>query len=348
MEDSRTPERPHYAGPMPPPLPTRLLAGNRTANRPPSPRGVPPALPGTANARPTASSILVPDDLDRFKDLLLFAKTTVEGFFSGRHRSPYPGASAEFRDYRDYVAGDPIDRIDWRAYGRSRRLFIRRYEDETDMVAYLLVDTSASMRYAGPKRPAKYLVAARIAAAIAYLMLRQGDKAALGLFADGLKSYQPPGGTRRHLFQLVRELEGVRPSQSTGIEESLREAAAVFKRRGSIVVVSDFLTPVGPLMDALSQFLHRGFRILLLHVIDPDELDLPERAVAKFVDLETSEEVEVDAEELRPAFRRRVEETIRGLAREAEARRITHQLVRTDAPYTDALEAYLAHRGGRA
>lgn len=290
------------------------------------------------------SSILTPSELEPFRDLLLFAQATVEGFFAGKHRSPYPGASAEFRDFRNYVPGDAIDRIDWRAYGRSRRLFIRRYEDETDMVAYLLVDTSGSMQFAGAGRPPKYQVAARIAAALAYLMLHQGDKTALGLFAEELKTYLPPGGTRRHLFEVVRALEGVTPNRTTGIPEALRQCAGYFKKRGRLVLLSDFLTPVAPLLDALSQFLHRGFDILLLQVLDPDEIQLPAQAVARFVDLETAEEIEVDTAELRAAYRKRIESSLNELAREAEARRIEYQRVTTDVPYTTALEAYLGFR----
>lgn len=332
---------------IPPVLPPRL---GTVAHPPVSGPQRPPVHPPAKPASPAASrrpKLLAPDELDRFSDLLLFARTTVDGFFAGKHRSPYPGASAEFRDFRNYVPGDPIDRIDWRAYGRSRRLFIRRYEDETDMVAYLLVDTSASMRYAGPGRPAKHLVAARLAAALAYLMLHQGDKAALGLYADGLKQFLPPGGTRRHLHEVVRALEDVQPNLTTGGAAALRQCAAFLRKRGRLIVLSDFLEPAGPLLDALSQFLHRGFNILLLQVLDPDEIDLPEQAVARFVDLETGEEVEVDAAELRQAYRRRVEDSLRQLAREAEARRIEHQLVRTSAPYTTALEAYLGFRGAR-
>jgi uncharacterized protein (DUF58 family) len=269
----------------------------------------------------------------------------VDGFYAGKHRSPYPGASAEFRDYKDYVAGDSLDRIDWRAYGRSRRLFIRRYEDETDMTAYLLVDTSASMRYAGGKRPAKFQVAARVAAALAYLMLRQGDKTALGLFADRLTSYLPPGGTRRHLFEMVRALEAVKPERATGLPQALEQCAGVFRKRGRLVVLSDFFTEPAGLFDALSQFLHRGYSVLLLQVLDPDEIHLPDQAVARFVDMETGEEVEVDPDELRTAYQRRFEEGLKHLAREAEARRIEHQIVDTAAPYTAALEAYLGFRG---
>ena len=156
------------------------------------------------------------EELERFENLLVFAKAIVEGYFVGRHKSPYRGSTAEFADYKEYVAGDDISRLDWRVYGRTRRLYVRRFEEETDMIAYLLVDTSASMRYAGEKRQSKYLLAARIAAALSYLMLSQGDKAALALFAQSVTQYVPPAGTRRHLHRLVTELERVRPARTDG------------------------------------------------------------------------------------------------------------------------------------
>lgn len=307
----------------------------------------PPVLGGTANPpplRPPPVSVLQPSDLEPFRDLLLFAQTTVDGFFAGKHRSPHPGASAEFRDFRNYTPGDAIDRLDWRAYGRSRRLFVRRYEDETDMVAYLLVDCSGSMGFAGPGRVPKYWVAARIAAAIAYLMLHQGDKAALGLFAHELVRYLPPSGTRRQLHEMVRALEQVSPARTTGIDAALRQCAGYFKKRGRLVVISDFLGPQQGLIDALSRFLHRRFSILLLQVLDPDEVHLPAATVARFVDLESGEQVEVDTAEIGAAYRRRVEASLRDLARESEARRIEYQRVDTVSPYTSALEAYLGFR----
>lgn len=292
------------------------------------------------------SRLLSIEELDRFKNLLLFAQSTVDGFFAGRHRSSHPGGSAEFRDYKSYVPGDPVERIDWRAYGRTRRLFIRRYEDETDMVAYLLVDASGSMRYAGAKRFTKFQHAARIAAALSYLMLKQGDKTALGLFGERLKSYVPPGGTRRHLHEMLRALEGARPSAKTGLATALAEYAAVFKKRGRLIVLSDFLGgDYEALFDGLSQFRHRDFGILLLQVLDPDELDLPDNGVAKYVDMETGEEVEVDAEELRPGYQKKIREAIDALAREADARKIEYKLVNTRDPYTAAIEAYLGFRG---
>lgn len=292
-----------------------------------------------------SQSLLTVEELERFKNLLVFARATVEGYYSGRHKSPYRGSSAEFADYKEYVAGDDVSRLDWRAYGRSRKLFVRQFEEETDMVAYLLVDTSASMRYAGEKRQPKYFLAARIAAALAYLMIKQGDKAALVLFADKVSQFLPPGGTRRHLLRLVTELERVKPAATTGIAQALRECNGIFKKRGRIVVLSDFLDDSGELLGALGQFLHRKYEILLLHVIDPDELNLPDFAVARFVDMETNEQVQVDPEEIRAPYRENMKKAIDDLAREADLRQVSHAVVDTRNPYLTAIEAYLGFRG---
>jgi len=310
------------AGTMPPPLPFRR----------------PPPLP---KSRPT---ILSPAELERFGNLLVFARSTVEGYFAGKHKSPYRGSSVEFTDYKEYVAGDDPKHIDWRAYGRSRRLYIRQYEAETDMVCYLLVDVSASMSYAADGG-SKYLLAARIAAALAYLMIHQGDKAALVLFADKLKKFLRPGGTRTHLHNLVRELELVQPAATTGLAAALAECDEVFKKRGRLVILSDFWDAPGPTLEALSRFLHRKFEVLLLHVVHPHELDLPAVHAARFRDLETEEEVEVEPEEIRAAYRDAARERMDALAREANNRCISYSLVRTDRPYLDAIEAFLGFRG---
>jgi uncharacterized protein (DUF58 family) len=289
--------------------------------------------------------LLTVEELERFKNLLVFAQSTVDGYYTGKHKSPYRGASSEFADYKEYVAGDDISHLDWRAYGRSRRLYVRQFEEETDMVVYLMVDTSASMRYAGEKRQPKFFLAAKIAAALAYLMIKQGDKASLVLFAEKVNQFLPPGGTRRHLHRLVTELERVKPASTTGIAQALGECAGIFKKRGRIVVLSDFLDDNEKLFEALGQFVHRKFEVLLLQVVDPDELHLPNFTVAKFVDMETQEQVQVDPEEIRASYREKVQRSIDELAHEADLRQIKHSLVDTRNPYLMAIEAYLGFRG---
>jgi uncharacterized protein (DUF58 family) len=277
--------------------------------------------------------------------LLVFARSTVEGYFAGKHRSPHRGSSVEFADYKEYVPGDDPKRLDWHAYGRSRRLFVRQYEAETDMVMYLVVDVSGSMNYAGDSRDSKYVLAAKIAAALAYLMIHQGDKAALALFAEKLERFLPPGGTRRHLHELVNELEWVRPGLRTGTAAALAECSLLFKKRGRLVVLSDFWDDTDKTFEALSRFLHRKFEVLLLHVLHPDELDLPAAHAARFQDMETKEVVEVEPEEIRAAYRESARRLTDGLGREARRRGISHALVHADRPYLDAIEAYLGFRG---
>ena len=308
----------------------------------------PPPLPGADGGK---SLLLNPAEIERFGNLLLFAQAKVEGYFSGKHRSIYYGSNVEFADYQEYTPGEDIAHVDWRVYGRTQKLFLRRFEEETDMVVYLLVDGSASMQYQGTGLETKYLQAGRIAAALAYLMIHQGDKTALGLFSQTLDKYLPPGGTRRHLFNLVKELEAAHPQARTGIDEALRQCASVFRKRGRLVILSDFLCDHAGLFDALGPFLHRKFEVLLLQVLDPDEMELPPVDIAQFVDMETGQVVEVEPDEIRRPYRENMVSLTDGLARQSEGRRVQYSLVQTSNPYVSAIEAYLGFRsrgrGGR-
>lgn len=327
----------------------RALRLSRAIHRPAPAGSVPPIIssaPPVIGRGKRRSSLLSPAELERFGDLLVFARSTVEGYFSGKHKSPFRGSSVEFADYKEYIPGDDPKRIDWRAYGRSRRLFVRQYEAETDMAVYLLVDVSGSMDYASGEPQSKYILAARIAAALAYLMIHQGDKVSLVLFSEQLKQFLPPGGTRRHLHHIVRELEAVEPAWGTGIGNALAECDPLFKRRGKIVVLSDFWDDSERTFEALSRFLHRKFEILLLHVTHPHEMDLPPVNAARFHDMETHDEVEVEADEIRAAYRESARKRSAALGREASNRNITYALVDTNRPYLDAIEAYLGFRGG--
>ncbi len=335
--------KPPIIGSVPPRVPPVLTNATKAPLKVQLPAHLKPSWP--MFQPPRKVQILTPGELDRFKDLLVFARATVEGYFTGKHKSPYHGSSVEFADYKEYVPGDELKRVDWRVFGRTRRLFVRQYEEETDMVIYLLVDVSASMNYAGTGRQSKYLLAAKIAAALAYLMIHQGDKAALALFAETVNQFLAPGGTRRHLHSLVMELERVQPSATTGMAQALQECNPLFKKRGRIVILSDFLTDQPEFFEALGQFIYRKFEILLLHVVDPDELNLPSVNAARFEDMETRELVEVEPEEIRRAYRERVRQSIDDLARGANERQVSHALVSTENPYVDAIEAYLGFRG---
>ena len=184
---------------------------------PPKPTGVSAAAASLLQLRKQANVLPPPlllnlAELERFENLLVFAKATVEGYYAGKHKSPYRGSAAEFADYKEYAPGDDLARLDWRVFGRTKRLYLRQFEEETDMTAYLMLDTSGSMRYAGDKRQSKFFLAAKIAAALAYLMMAQSDKAALVLFAQKVTQYLAPGGTVGICIVWLRNWNGcVRP-----------------------------------------------------------------------------------------------------------------------------------------
>jgi uncharacterized protein (DUF58 family) len=282
--------------------------------------------------------------LSRFDNLLIFAQTVVDGYFGGRHKSPFFGSAAEFADYREYQPGDDLSKIDWQVYGKSRRLYIRQYQEETDMVVYLLVDTSASMSYAGPHGQDKYLLCARIAAALAYLMIRQGDKLSLTLYDEKVYRHFPAGGTRGHLYSVVQALEEVTPRKRTGTEQALAECTSLFRRRGRIVILSDFLGETAPLFDALARFSHRRFEVQLLQLLDHDERHLPDVDIARFRDLETGEMIEVEPGEIRRTYRDLMAAHLDELGRQSQNRRIRYSLVESHQPYLSAIETYLGFR----
>lgn len=293
----------------------------------------------------TRPPLLLPEELERFKNLLVFAKSTVEGYYSGKHKSPFRGSSVEFTDYKEYTPGDDVNRIDWRAYGRTRRLFVRQYEAETDMTVYLIVDTSASMRYAGGARQSKYLIAAKIAATLAYLMIHQGDKASLVLASNRIEHFLPAGGTRRHLHNIITSLERVQPASSTGLAKTILECDPLFRKRGRIVILSDFWTDLPTLFDALGLFIHRNYEVLLLHLLDPDELKLPSVTMAKFQDLESAERIDIEVESVRRDYQENMKARISEVAGLAGAHKMQHAVADTSRPYLEAIEAYLGFRG---
>jgi uncharacterized protein (DUF58 family) len=319
-------------------------------NRPPPPSlpaalktGQPPPLPKT---NLFTSKYLNPAELARFENLMVFARTIVEGWFAGRHKSPHFGFSAEFVEHKPYTMGDDIAHIDWRVYARTKKLYTRKYLEETDMTVHLLVDASPSMDFTGPQRERKFSRVSRIAAALAFLMIRQGDKASISLFADGIIDQVPAGGTRRHIHRLLQSLE--RPPTSglrTDIPRALQQAGAQMRRRARIVILSDFFgTDVEAMFDALGSFLHRGFEVMILQVLDPDEMNLPAVNVARFRDMETQQEIQVEPEEIRAAYQREITAFTEGLRQHSMRRRITYERVSTQAPYLEAIEAYMGFR----
>jgi uncharacterized protein (DUF58 family) len=312
-----------------------------TVATPPVEKAMPsPSLPSIRSG-----GFLCPQDLRPFRNLLFAAKMIVEGFYAGRHRSPFHDFSAEFADYRPYVPGDEIRTVDWKAVARTDRIYVKLFRKETDMSAYILVDKSASMGFHGAQGVSKYEYCTYLAAAIGYLMLQQGDKPGLSLCDDNLRSFLPPRGTLAHLQSLMHEIERTTPAGPTSMVRALQALFPLAKRRGLLIVMSDFLEDPVELFHVLGMFLHRKFTILLFQVLTEEELYLPDIGAARFTNPEGAGVLTVEPEAIRAVYHVEIQAHLETLRTGAKARRIHYDLLTTSLPYHRALATYLTTRG---
>jgi uncharacterized protein (DUF58 family) len=318
-------------GVVPPPLPSQRWG-------PPSQLVSisPPPIPKTVE-------LLKLEDISKYKNLLVFAKAVIDGYFSGKHKSADYGSNAEFAEHRAYYQGDPIAHVDWRVYARTRDVYVRRYREETDMAIYLVVDMSGSMAYQGKGEEPKFQRVARIAASLAYLMILQGDKVSLTLYHDKVEKFLPPAGTRRHLHEVVSALEQAnrKNSKKTSLCEALNQCGALFKKKGRMVVLSDFFEDPERIFDSLGRYLHRGFEVFLYQIIDQDELELPNLEIASFVDAETGEQIQVAPSEIRNNYMETMQAHNEKLQNRSLDGGIKFTQLKTESPYLEAIETYL-------
>src|SRR5258708_7630816 len=227
-----------------------------------------------------------PTSLSQYGRLALVARHLVEGFLTGVHKSPYKGFSVEFAEHRQYYPGDEMRHVDWRAFGKTDRYYIKEYEEETNLKAYLLVDASGSMGYRGGHL-SKFQYAQYIAASLAYLMLHQLDAVGLITHDTRVRQLLPPRASSKHLLHLLRILEGTEPGGETSLAPLWHELAGQLKRRGLVIILSDCFDAIGPLMRALRHFRHRHHEVILFHILAPEEIDFPFRKWTQFRNLES-------------------------------------------------------------
>lgn len=286
---------------------------------------------------------LKPEVVARLKGIDLRARLVVEGFLAGLHRSPYKGFSVEFCEHRQYMPGDELKRVDWKVYGRTDRFYIREYEEETNLRAYLIVDISGSMAYrSGTISKLDY--AGCLAASLAYLLLHQKDSAGMILFSDRIQTYVPPRSTPRHLHVLLRELARLKPGGDTDIAKTLHQLAERIRRRGLVIVLSDFWDDHDAVLTALRHFRHRRHEVLAFHILDRNELDFDFHSPVQLCDMETGEKVTVDPRLIGAEYRRRFKETLGRLERGCRESLIDYHQVFTSTPFEQALFAYLCRR----
>lgn len=289
---------------------------------------------------------LQPADLKRLRNMEFVARRIVEGYFSGKHRSPFRDFSQEFADYRAYVPGDDLRTLDWKAFARTDRYYIKRFRKDTGMPCVLLLDKSNSMAYGGADEGSlsKLEYACFLVAALGFLIVKQGDRAGFCLFDEQLRDYRPPGGAMSHLFGILNVLEHLRPAGKTSTADALRTAFHLIRRRSLLIVVSDFLEDPTEVFSALSMFTHKQFEIILFHVLHGDELHLPELDHARFVDLESNGVLVAEPQVIRETYQDELQKHLDQMRAHAHARRIDYNLVTTSTHYNEVIERYLAAR----
>lgn len=287
---------------------------------------------------------LDPAALVHFGRLALVARTVVEGFLQGLHKSPFKGFSVEFAEHRQYYPGDEIRHIDWRAFGKTDRYYIKEYEEETNLQAHLLVDASGSMKFRG-KGPSKFEYAQVVAASLAYLMLRQHDSVGLMLHDHRVRSYLRPGGSAKHLLNILNELQNVEPAGETSLAPLWHSLCRQLRRKGLIVILSDCFDDLPGVLHALGHFRHGGHEVLLLHILAPEEIDFPFDQPMLFRSLETfSERTQIDPRVAKVQYLENFRRFHEDLKRQAGLLQVDYHLLRTDEPIERALGWYLANR----
>jgi len=300
-------------------------------------------MPATTNAALPAAKLIDPQALMTIRSLELRARAVVEGFWSGMHRSPYHGFSVEFTEYRQYTPGDDPRYLDWRVYARSDRYVIKKYEDETNLRVYLLVDQSRSMEY-GTRGYTKATYAGTLAATLAYFLHLQGDAVGLLTFDEKVQEYLPARHRVGHLRQLMLALERPAGGKSTDLVAPLERITALIRKRGLVAFVSDFLAPLERLEKNLLALTASGHEVAVFHVIDPAELALGIDQPALFEDVESARTIYIDPAAARAAYQKKFEEHGEALRAMCRKLGIGYHRMATDQPLEMALFEFLQQR----
>jgi uncharacterized protein (DUF58 family) len=294
----------------------------------------------------SSPTLLDPQMLARLQAMPLRARYSVEGYTAGVHRSPFHGFSIEFAEHREYSPGDDLRYLDWKVFGRTDKYYLKQFEEETNLVCHLLLDTSQSMRYQSDAAPMSKLdFARRAAAALAYLVLHQQDSVGLVAFDSEIRSLVRAAGNPSHLKEILHVMDNVSAERKTSIGPILHDLAERIKRRGIMIVLSDLFDDVDSLLTGLKHLRHRRHEVILMHVLDPAEVEFPFERVTLFRGLESLPDVLVEPSAIRKAYLAEFDRYLRKLQTACRAHGIDYVPMRTDRSLEVILASYLASRG---
>ena len=288
-------------------------------------------------------NFLDPSVLAGLDNLELRARVVVEGFLSGLHKSPRRGFSVEFNDYRHYQRGDDLRHVDWKLYGRTDKLFIKQYEDETNVRATIVLDTSASMAF-GSESGNKLTYGITLASALAYFVTRQRDAVGLVTFDDRVLEFLPPKSRQPHLMQILRTLSAVTPGATTDAAKPLSDLAATLNKRSMIIFISDLLDDEERVISTLRNLRAMGNDVIVLHLMDNAELNFPFNESSEFIDMETSESYLANPAAIRGAYLENLSVFLNDCKKKCQRSDIDYCLLNTSEPLDSALSAYMARR----
>jgi len=291
---------------------------------------------------------LEPETLAKLAGLELRARSIVEGYVSGVHKSPFHGFSIEFAEHREYSPGDDLRFVDWKVFGKTDKFYLKQYEEETNLVCHLVLDTSESMRYKSADAALSKLEYAQcVAASLAYLILQQQDSVGLVTFDSEIRALVRASSNPSHMQQLVHVMEHAEAQRKTRTGPIFHDLAERLKRRGLVVVLSDMFDDVPSMLAGLKHLRHRRHEVVVFHVLDPAELDFPFRQTTLFRGLEQLPDVLTDPRALRQAYLEEFGKFTQAVNRGCRAQHIDYVQLRTDQSLEIALSSYLASRMNR-
>ncbi len=287
---------------------------------------------------------LDPKAVAKIGNLELIARLVVEGFITGLHRSPYHGFSVEFAEHRAYRPGDEIKYLDWKVFARTGKFFVKEFQEETNLRCTIAIDSSASMAYASKDNISKYEYSAFLSAALAMLMVQQRDAVGLALYDKGIRTFLPPNSKPSYMREILKTLEVNKPENETGTAESLNLLAEKIKRRGLVIILSDFFDNPIQILNALKHFRHKKHEVIVFHVLDPRERDFKLGNAANFKDMETGELMLTQPYQIQISYQKAVQDFVNYIKKECLNHQIDYNLLDTSVSYDHALTSYLVKR----
>lgn len=287
---------------------------------------------------------LDPSVVSSLSSLELKAKSVVEGFMVGLHKSPYHGFSVEFSEHRPYMQGDPIKNIDWKVFGKSEKYFIKQFEEETNLISNIILDNSGSMDYKHEGSITKLEYGKILAASFAHILLMQQDSVGLSVYSDKIEKYFPPKSSRVYLKTLFEGLENIVPQKKTNTAAALNELAEKIKRRGLVIVISDFFDSVESVMGALKHFHYKKNEIIIFQILDPVEINFAFKKDSVFIDKETGEEISTQPLQIRKAYNTALTDFLSEIKSGCQNYRIDYNLIDTSTGFDKALLAFFKKR----